>query len=771
MKRQPSAEKIGHEIIKIGQASRTLLLKGAVMFCAMLMSRAAVFGTLSPFGAAFVAAAPHGYAAVAAIGALLGCIMPGGVQEGLRAAATIIATAGIRWALGELKKVSNHPAFRPLAAFAATVLTGAVVSSAIGAVISYDLLLYVSEGLVSGAAAFFLHRAFECLRCRRLYAIEREERTAVVIAACILGIGICSFEIGGFAPGYVVLILLMLCAAKEKQEIGGAVGGIAAGCVVALSGGGYVLAGITALVGLLAGVFAHLGTWAVAISACVTASLCMLGTASFNFIFIAQVLLAAVMFKLIPDRFYITFCSALGLRREVCEGSVLASCEVGQRLENAAAALRGVSDTVEAVSGRLDRRQDEFGIVCRQVSARVCEGCALSGACWGENAAQTSAAFEEVEPVLRSRGAVRSVSLPEHLAKRCAKSTELAECFNEQWADFAAREGARRRIAQVRSVISDQLGGVSTMLDDLAQQTRDEETLDNESALIVAEAIKTAGYVVSNVRCIRSPAGRLDIRAQVEGRRNRALPRSELIFELEAVLDTPLATPVYTGGAEFVMETHSLPQYAVEFGIAQHCCDGERLCGDSYDAFLTQDGCAVMILSDGMGSGGRAAVDSAMASGLMGRLLEAGFGFDGALKVVNSSLLVKSDDESLATLDVMSINTYDGSAQLCKAGAVPTFVRTGEGISTIAPQSLPLGILRQIDSSCQSLELEDGDTVVMISDGVSNESGWLEDMLERYHESPAPDLAQDILAQALLEREEGAEDDMTVMVAHIKENN
>ena len=47
-----------------------------------------------------------------------------------------------------------------------------------------------------------------------------------------------------------------------------------------------------------------------------------------------------------------------------------------------------------------------------------------------------------------------------------------------------------------------------------------------------------------------------------------------------------------------------------------------------YKYFYDGKGHFIMILSDGMGTGGRAAVDGAMASGLMARLLKAGFGYD-----------------------------------------------------------------------------------------------------------------------------------------------
>lgn len=65
--------------------------------------------------------------------------------------------------------------------------------------------------------------------------------------------------------------------------------------------------------------------------------------------------------------------------------------------------------------------------------------------------------------------------------------------------------------------------------------------------------------------------------------------------------------------------------------------DNEKLCGDTFESFYDGRGNYVVILSDGMGTGPRAALDSAMASGLMARLVKAGFGFQSALRLVNSS--------------------------------------------------------------------------------------------------------------------------------------
>jgi stage II sporulation protein E len=57
--------------------------------------------------------------------------------------------------------------------------------------------------------------------------------------------------------------------------------------------------------------------------------------------------------------------------------------------------------------------------------------------------------------------------------------------------------------------------------------------------------------------------------------------------------------------------------YVAEFASAQIACQDNKLCGDAFQTWSDRRGTAHVILSDGMGSGGNAAVDSAMASGLL----------------------------------------------------------------------------------------------------------------------------------------------------------
>jgi stage II sporulation protein E len=190
------------------------------------------------------------------------------------------------------------------------------------------------------------------------------------------------------------------------------------------------------------------------------------------------------------------------------------------------------------------------------------------------------------------------------------------------------------------------------------------------------------------------------------------------------------------------------------------------MCGDAYDCFNDGKGHFIAVLSDGMGTGGRAAVDGAMASGLMTRLLKAGFGFDCSLRILNSSMLFKSTDESLATVDIVSIDLFTGEAELYKAGAAPTIVRragkTGKAVST----SLPVGILRDIGFDRAAIKLKQGDILLLMSDGaVSEGTDWIRAELEAWRDGSAEDLAEHISECARRRRTDDHEDDITVIAA------
>jgi len=120
----------------------------------------------------------------------------------------------------------------------------------------------------------------------------------------------------------------------------------------------------------------------------------------------------------------------------------------------------------------------------------------------------------------------------------------------------------------------------------------------------------------------------------------------------------------------------------------------------------------------------------------------------------------------------MEIDLLNASASFIKSGAAPSYILRDGKLFRITSNSLPIGITRVMNAEEVKFDLQVGDIIVMMSDGVSQtlEDGiWLADLLT-FGWSDGTDL--DGMVKKILE---GAErnnrrgDDMTVGLIKIKE--
>ena len=355
----------------------------------------------------------------------------------------------------------------------------------------------------------------------------------------------------------------------------------------------------------------------------------------------------------------------------------------------------------------------------------------------------------------RLHGAARSLS------DICSLLGKVSDGLDKR--DLPAEETNRSRYAGIRSAMKGELEGVGMLLRKLGEELsegREDEYLSRE----IAEHLTLRGYGVISCSCSVNPRGRRILQLTV---RRRGQPEAEKLAECAGeCLDCGFeVAAAETDRDTMDVALEQTEKYALVCAGAQHSCGGQKLCGDSYLSFRDGWGGGYLLLSDGMGSGGRAAVEGALTCELFRRLLEGGFDFDSAVKIVNSALMVKSDDETLSTADCLHVNLFNGRAVISKAGAAQSYhVRDGV-VTRIDLPSLPLGILSETDTARHSFTAESGDLIVMISDGVpTDESLWFEDMLKNSDVRDIGTFAQLLLEAAVSRRPEGEDDDITVTV-------
>ena len=735
----------------------------------LVIPHAALYGQIYPFGISLAAAHKPG----AVLVALTAGYLLGGTPSPLRYVAALIAVGGLRWVSAAVPSWDKRAFVPPLTAFLATFGTGLALYAPLG-MDGYRLTLLLAESFVCAGCAVFMRTAV--VQSRRLLQRDEEggltsaQQASIVLTGAVIIMAVSALTIGSFSPGRVLAAIIVLIFARAGQEQGGSMAGVILAATTALSAPGQLALALSlAFGGLLCGVFAHFGRFVqTAVFLIATGIVTLTDTSENSLIHMYELFAAGVLFLLLPPRI------DRRLHRLVLRTRELPAVEgvrraVTMRLQVAANTMSEVAQTVSVVTDRLTQHSaQDTAAVFRGSRQAVCGNCPLHAVCWIQHEVDTLAALEATVPILRQQGGVTAEQFTGFLAENCRQPARLAEHISRSYEQYLAREAAWRRLGEIQHSVNDQFNGMAELLTSMAEDMNDPRQVDVDLSSRVAAVCADHGMPVRQALCTRGRSNRLSVDILVEDV-GIPLRGGRWLRDIEAACGCSFAAASATPCGEDVrILLTEPPRYTVEIGLAQHCCDGERLCGDATDTF-TLDGRTVLILSDGMGNGARAAVDGAMAVGLTSRLWKAGFSPDSILHSVNAALLVKSREESLATLDVAVIDTFSGRLDSYKAGAAATLLYSGGRVSRLERPSLPIGILSDIHFDHSADRLCDTDVLVMLSDGALCDGLAPVETLLRDHAATASmhTLAERIADAARAAQGEHA-DDITVIAARLK---
>lgn len=716
----------------------------------LLVPRATLLGALSPFGIGLAAAG--GAANLPTLLCIAIGYLPAATAMPLRYVAAVAVIGGARWVLDTLPDFARQPFVPPLLAFVSCAATGWVGVMGGGAD-AYRLLLILTEAVVAGGAAVFFDVAVETSHRPRL-PLSAGVQAAVMAAAATTVCAAATIEIGGFSPGRALAAVLILLYARTERVAGGCVAGSVLGGGLALTAPtAFPVAVALAFGGLLAGAFARFGKVMQALLFLLGATLIALTETDLSILFyLYEWLCAAVLFALLPAAWERRLTRFLSRRRDLPAAEGMRRM-ASLRLQVACGAIEEVGRSVEEVSRRLSHHgAADIASLYRGCAATVCAACPMRGVCWETQREATLAGLETLTPTLQENGRVTAVHLQD-LPVSCRRADALAHHLTDAYAQYLAREEAWLRLNEIRQAVERQFCGTGALLGGLSDRLQDPHGVDMDLSQRVLGVCEDYGMAVKEALCTRDGKGRLTVHLLT---RDDALPEGKWHKRLMKACGCALSPPAVAAWGDHVrISLTEPPRYTVEQGVARHTCTGETLCGDTVQTADLSGG-LLAVLSDGMGCGGRAAVDSAMAAGIAARLWQADFAPDAILQTVNAALLVKSREESLATLDVAVADTHSGRLDLYKAGAAPAFLRSGGRVSRIDNAGLPVGILPQVRFAHSHDLLSVGDILLMVSDGaLCGGTAAVETLLAGYPD----DGDMTTLAQAVVDAAVAAEGD------------
>ena len=757
------------EKLTVSEITRGVIIHFFVFLSGIALSRTVVIYKLLPFGLSFVAAANSTFLPSAALGVFTGYFFPALGNGGFRYIASMFAIVAIKMLLSNYKKLTENAAFLTIIALLSNLMTSAVALKDL----STGPLEVVSECILCAVATYFFARCFVFL-LKPILGLSNDELASLLISVGILILGFNSINFGELSLGRILSVTLILLSAKYGGILAASLSGITVALTLSVSGVSGNIGISLAFSALLSGVLASYGKYVEITVLLLSAFLGAVTTLDVTLIsrtFIESAL-GSVIFLVLPKS------SGVFLGKILCASPKVALANgfkksVSMRLELASNALKDVSETVEQVSSKLSRiNAPDFSSVITAIERDGCAGCKLRVHCWETKKNETVNAITEMTKAVKQGDCSPENNAPDEFKGRCHRVTRVGNAVYKRFSDYASHIAAENRIDEVREVVSDQFDGISAMLYDLSCDFLEDDRCDTAFTSLAASALKNLNIRVKEASGRFDKYGRLSLEFRLKNTKDLVLNKMQIMKIISTALEREFAIPsVNKVGNDIYITLCEQPKIRVDIGVEQSIGSDSNMCGDSYKYFLDGRGHFTMILSDGMGTGGRAAVDSAMASGLMTRLLKAGFGFDCSLRILNSSMLFKSTDESLATLDIANIDLFDGKTELFKAGAAPTIVRRSGKTGKAQSTSLPAGILSDVRFDKAAVKCKTGDIIVLMSDGaIGAGTDWIRDEIEAWQEGTAQNLAEKLCYSAKRRRNDSHQDDITVMVAILEKN-
>jgi stage II sporulation protein E len=679
----------------------------AFFLLGFVLSLGTVIENMRPFGISLVSVSKRKHFLFSTLGAILGYLI-----GGINAYSARYLAATVMVSLGTLIATSfdlnYRPAFAMAISFLSDLATGIVLCAKLQS-ISNEYILVIGEAILAAGGAFFFYKSiYANYRRLRFRALPVSDITCIIISLSIILMNLSKLNISLVYPARIIAILITLTALKFGGDRWAIILSLCFGFALSINDSNSLfLIGALAFSTMVGGLFTSMSSIGIGMS-----YFCSMG-------FFAVAAQSEISLSLLTDCLIACIIFVL-LPTKLCDkieqiwdnGKDIAPD--GSLRQNLVLKLRFASSAMAAISESVDQVREKINDITRKENE--------------ENRLQIS---EE---------------------------------------EYITREIILEKTNQIRMVASDQFFSIAGMLEDLAFEFDEAEIFDSNASSKIRRLLGEHEIYPDNISVIEDKYSRIRVEILTDSTAE-GLDNPKLSTEIGKICSRYFEKGRITNFKNQTMLSFSeRPNYKLSIGFAQHSAEGS-LCGDTVKILNDSKGHSILIISDGMGTGSRAALDGAMGAGLLSRLINAGFGFDSALKVVNSALLVKSNDESLATLDIANIDLFTGKCEIFKAGAPASFIIKDSVVTKCELTSMPAGILRGIEFAKRTAVLRLDDMIVLMSDGITDLGDeWVNNILLALCELGAQEGADYILQEALEQCTSNKQDDMSVICARLERN-
>lgn len=614
----------------------------------------------------------------------------------------------------------------------AVLISGISVSVLIGEM-WYKMPFYIFYGLISGYATYSVSVIYMGLKKQMIIDLSGNSGCAYAIVYTLFTASFCSLKIPFINAGIIMGTAITLFSAYYYRYSGGVLCGALTVCGAFLAsseiGMSIVLLPVSALIiGYLYKI--RYSTVSVIFMVSCFLLLVLTGTTKNSINYMVNTIIGTVIFCIFAPHYSDKWI-------KTTENTVRALPDIANaRLEFLSDSISAVRNDAEKISERLGRPQENYhGFNVR----KICESCEKKSEC--NCTAEISAELFPFE-----------VSECIHCEDI---NSELIKLNNSRIIDRLSD----MKTSQFRTVLYEQIRNSEEIIKSCGKkcETRFSEPISK----LVNEKLLRYGFSPDNVIAYYNEYNRLIAEIYFSGT-NQPDNFTRICDLVADEINIPLELTAIGSKERTRLRLSESTEYFLNVFGASVCAGNSDENGDTFNVFYDGIGNGYAVLSDGMGSGKNAAVESRIVIRMFRQLVCGGVDIKSAIRLINSVMITKSKDESFATLDAVIVNLDRCEMNIIKSGASATIIRHKRNVMKVTSTSLPVGLMEKTEIFSGSYPIEEGDIIIMFSDGISeNEYLFIKELL--LGGDDLKKIVSDICSKADVFNSVAGQDDVTVI--------
>lgn len=496
---------------------------------------------------------------------------------------------------------------------------------------------------------------------------------------------------------------------------------------------------------------------------------------SFSWISILPTAISAIIFMAIPDKVYYSFKAIFDLKSD----RALVKNIVNQNREILRRRFLSLSD----VFGEMCRvfrglikqnlsQQDVKAMLRDEIINKNCDTCPDKARCHRNHQQEVARVLDELVDIAFAKGKVTLLDIPAYLSANCGRVNGIITGCNTLARQYKSYSGMLANIDNSKLLIADQLQGISAVMKNLSVEVDNDIAFDSKREQRLIEELLFNDVVCTDAVVYEKDMHTFEVGLIVRSSDSESIKIPDIVSKVckckMSVFDRFAGSqPGYT-----TVSLRSAPKYDCVFALASETKTGSAASGDSHSAMMLSGDKFMFALCDGMGSGEQAKSICETSMSLIENFYKAGFSSELVLSSVNKLLTMQKTDV-FSALDVCVLDLKNGLGDFIKMGSPSGYIISSKECKIISASALPLGIVEHAQPVTQKLVVDDGDIILLFTDGVADsfsDDQKIADFLKDNYSVNPQTIVDKLLQQALANNNGRALDDMTILAVKVFNN-